>query len=214
VSLQPPRKPSRSDSYGQSHELTLVDRFGTWLSARSVLRTVGSFEGKDVADVGCGYQASFIRTVLRDVASATLADVALADDLATHANVRLVVGDLPDSLSAIESSSLDVILCLSVLEHLWEPASALSHFHRMLRHGGVCVINVPTWLGKRFLEFSAFRLKLSPACEMDDHKRYYDPRDLWPLLVSAGFPPRGITMRRHKFGLNTFAVCRLSEDTP
>ena len=43
---------------------------------------------------------------------------------------------------------------------------------------------------------------------MDDHKTYYDPRDLWPLLVRAGFRPQAIRCLRHKFGLNTFAVCQ------
>ena len=37
---------------------------------------------------------------------------------------------------------------------------------------------------------------------------YYDPRDLWPMLVRAGFRPRAIKCHRHKLGLNTFAVCR------
>jgi len=71
---------------------------------------------------------------------------------------------------------LDVVLCISVLEHLWDPETALSEFKRILRPGGVCFINVPTWLGKRFLEFSAFRLGLSPVEEMDDHKTYYDQK--------------------------------------
>ena len=47
---------------------------------------------------------------------------------------------------------------------------------------------------------------------MDDHKRYYDPRDLWPMLVDAGLQPSEIRIRRHKFGLNTFAVCRVPRD--
>ena len=64
------------------------------------------------------------------------------------------------------------------------------------------MINVPTWMGKPFLEFSAFRLGTSPALEMDDHKMYYSKRDLWPILVRAGFKPSGIRMRYHKFGLN------------
>jgi hypothetical protein len=96
-----------------------------------------------------------------------------------------------------------------VLEHLWDPLAMLRELHRVTAAGGVCLVNVPSWQGKRFLEFSAFRLGLSPAEEMDDHKRYYDPRDLWPLLVSAGFVPHAITCHRHKFGLNTFAACRV-----
>jgi len=68
------------------------------------------------------------------------------------------------------------------------------------------MINVPTWRGKKFLEFSAFRLGLSPASEIDDHRMYYDGRDLWPLLVKGGFKPSLIQMRYHKFGLNLFAL--------
>ena len=53
------------------------------------------------------------------------------------------------------------------------------------------------------------RLGVSPVEEMDDHKAYYNPRDLWPMLVRAGFRPSQIRCRRHKFGLNTYAICRV-----
>jgi SAM-dependent methyltransferase len=175
-----------------------------------VRKEVGKFAGKAIGDFGSGYQARLTRSVLDEVASATVIDVALAEDLKAHPKVRAIEGKLPDALSEIEDSSLDVILCVSVLEHLWHPDAALREFHRILAPGGVCVVNVPSWRGKRFLELSAFRLGLSPREEMDDHKRYFDPRDLWPLLVQAGFLPHGIRCYRYKFGLNTFASCRNS----
>jgi len=53
----------------------------------------------------------------------------------------------------------------------------------------VCAVNVPSWLGKRALEYSAFKLGRSQVEEMDDHKTYYDPSDLWSLLVKAGSGP-------------------------
>ncbi len=31
---------------------------------------------------------------------------------------------------------------------------------------------------------------------------------IWPMLVAAGFRPSQIRCFSHKFGLNTFAVCR------
>jgi SAM-dependent methyltransferase len=200
---------ARDTSFGQEGRMTAVDRAGVWLSGHQIRRTVGSIDGKDVGDFGCGFQATYMRTVLAQVKSATLVDIKLADDLKSRPNVTAIEGQLPGILQDRPDRSLDVILCMSVLEHLWEPAQALSHFRRLLRPGGVCAINVPSWHGKRALEFSAFRLGLSPASEMDDHKRYYDPRDLWPLLVAAGFMPHGIRCFRHKFTLNTFAVCKL-----
>ncbi|HUI02691.1 MAG TPA: methyltransferase domain-containing protein [Acidimicrobiales bacterium] len=205
-----PADAARSSSYGQSGTLTTADRLGTWLSGRRVRKEVGSFAGKAIGDFGCGYHARLARSVLEVVDSATLVDVALADDLKVHPKVRAIEGTLPDALAEVDDASLDVVLCVSVLEHLWHPEVALGEFRRIVRRGGVCLVNVPSWRGKRFLELSAFRLGLSPAEEMDDHKWYFDPRDLWPLLVRAGFLPHDIRCRAYKFGLNTFAACRVS----
>ncbi|HTT61828.1 MAG TPA: class I SAM-dependent methyltransferase [Bryobacteraceae bacterium] len=204
---QKTRPTTRSESFGQDYRLTAVDRFGIWLSARK-LRRFARYAGNRVGDFGCGYQASFARTVLNEAAHITLIDVSLAPDLKEHPKIAAIEGGLPESLRLLANESLDVILCVSVLEHLWEPLRALVEFRRILAPGGVCLLNVPSWRGKRFLEFSAFRLGLSPRAEMDDHKMYYDVRDFWPLLVQAGFRPSGIRCFPHKFGLNTFAVCK------
>ena len=209
-----PSAPPRVDrvrSFGQEYRPTPVDRFGVWLSARQIRGQAGSLRGKRMGDFGCGYHASFTRQVLDEVAHATIVDVALAEDLRRGDDPRLtaIEGRLPRALDDIPDASLDVALCVSVLEHLDDPLGALEAFRRVLRPGGVCLVNVPSWRGKWFLETSAFKLGLSPREEMDDHKMYYDPRDLWPLLVRAGFLPHGIRVFRHKFGLNTFAVCKV-----
>ena len=201
-------EPARKGSYGQDRKHTAVDRFGIWLSSRRIRSAVPDFTGKRVGDFGCGYDAGFARTVLDAAAEVVLFDVSLAPDLERHPKVRAIEGTLPEALEQLETASLEVIVLNSVLEHLWEPERALAEFWRLAKPGGLVLVNVPSWRGKRWLEFSAFRLGASPAEEMDDHKNYYDPRDLWPLLVQAGFQPRDIHCFRHKFGLNTFAQCR------
>ena len=209
--MTPPDR-SRSTAFGQGGNVSPVDRFGVWLSQRQIERSVGDLSGKDVADFGCGYEATSMRPFLNRVRTMTLLDISLAPDLKELPGVTAIEAELPGGLAALPSASLDVVLCMSVIEHLWEPQRSLCEFHRLLRPGGVCAVNVPSWLGKRALEFSAFKLGLSPAEEMDDHKNYYDPRDLWPLLVRAGFVPRSIRCFRHKFGLNTFAICRVDQE--
>lgn len=201
---------TRTTAFGQAAPLTPVDRFGTWLSARALRRSVRSFAGKRLGDFGCGYDARFARTVLDEVSHAVLVDVAISPDLKADRRVTAIEGTLPEAVAGLEDDSLDVVLCVSVLEHLWDPLRLLREIRRICAPGGVCVVNVPSWRGKWFLELSAYRLKLSPPEEMDDHKSYYDPRDLWPLLVRAGFLPHEIDCFKHKFGLNTFAVCRVS----
>jgi SAM-dependent methyltransferase len=139
-------------------------------------------------------------------------DLSINDDLKAHPKVTAIEGSIPDVLPTIPSASLDVTMCLSVLEHLWEPEAVVRELRRVTAPGGIVLLNVPSWRGKRALELSAFRLGWSPAEEMDDHKWYFDPRDLWPLLVRSGFKPSEIRCHRHKFGLNTFAACRVGQD--
>jgi SAM-dependent methyltransferase len=198
---------TRTESFAQGYDPTLVDRFGVWLSARQLRRYIGDLRGKQIGDFGCGYHATFVRSILDEIDRAVLLDVAISDELKAQPKVQALEGDLLTSLRSLSSESLDVVMCVSVLEHLWEPKHALSEMQRVLKPGGVCLLNVPSWRGKAFLELSAFRLGLSPASEMNDHKMYYDPRDLWPLLVAAGFLPQHIRCFSHKFGLNTFAAC-------
>ena len=197
----------RAESFGQTWTPTLTDRFGVWLSARQIHRWVPSFAGKRVGDFGCGFHASFARTILHTAQKVVLIDVALDEDLKKKTNVLALTEPLVPALAQMPDASLDVIMCISVLEHLWEPLDALRHFRRILAPGGVCVLNVPSWRGKRYLELAAFKLKVSPEYEMNDHKMYYDVKDFWPLLVRAGFLPSNIRCFSHKFGLNTFAAC-------
>jgi len=205
---------TREYAYGQQAKLTVVDRFGIWLSARRVHREAGSVASRSIADFGCGFQARIARTLAPTAASLTLVDVAVAEEAKRLANTSVIEGELPAALAQLPDANFDLVLCLSVLEHLWQPENMLAECRRVLAPGGLLLLNVPSWRGKRFLEFSAFRLGLSPTDEMNDHKRYYDPRDLWTLLRAAGFLPREIHCVRHKFGLNTFASCRISGTDP
>jgi SAM-dependent methyltransferase len=203
-----PMLETREKSYGQDYTKTVADRFGHWLSERQILGAVGTLAGKRVGDFGCGFNAEFVRPHLVSVAHAFFIDVAIADDLKRMANVTVIEGTLPDALEAVPSASLDVVLCNNILEHLAEPESALRHCRRIIKPGGVCFFNVPSWRGKFFLELAAFRLKVTSAVEIDEHKDYFAKEDLWRLLVKAGWRPSEITCRTHKFGLNTYAVCR------
>ncbi len=210
-----PQEGARHRAYGQDYRASVLDRFGVWLSGRQMRRFAGALTGKSLGDFGCGYHARFVRTALPALSQAVVVDFALSPELRDLPKLTAIEGILPGALSHIESSSLDIVLCISVLEHLWDPLTALQECRRIVRPGGLCLFNVPSWRGKRFLEYSAFRLGLSPRDEMDDHKMYYDVRDFWPLLIRAGFRPGDVRCFSHKFGLNTFAVCRVpGEDAP
>ena len=204
--------PTRTASFGQSRELGFFDRVGIRIRERTVRRHV-KLDGKRLGDLGCGYDAAMARATLDRVSSALLVDLQVAPDLKEHPKVTAFEGAFDDVLPGLESGSLDVVICLAVVEHLWNAQQTLSEFRRLLAPGGVLLVDVPSWRAKPVLELFAFRLGVATE-EMDDHKRYYDPRDLWPMLVDAGFKPSLIRCRRNKLGFGTFAVCRVQDETP
>jgi SAM-dependent methyltransferase len=195
------------DPFG-SQPLTLVDRFGVWLSQRALAKHLPKSGTLEVLEIGCGLHAKNLVALQPRLRRGVGVDFKISESAKRTERLEFIEGSIDEAIEAFEPRSFDAVLFVSVLEHLWDPLIALRACRAWLRPGGVLLVNVPTWRGKAFLEFSAFRLGLSPKCEMDDHKMYYDKRDLWPLLVQAGFAPSRIHLHYHKFGLNLFAVAR------
>jgi len=189
-----PVAPVREQSYLE-YESTFVDRLRTRLVCRSVLRRVPKTSSLKVLDLGCGYHATFLHNLLPRLAEGVGIDTSVSEQSKSTPRLRFDLGSIESELPKQPDNAYDVVLFISVLEHMWNPGLWLGHCNRVLKIGGVLFVHVPTWYAKPVLELSAFRLKTSPACEMDDHKMYYSKRDLWPLLVSAGFKPSRIRLR-------------------
>lgn len=195
------------EAYGQS-SLTLVDRAGVWLSQRAIRRHLPDRSDLELLELGCGFRAVQLLALEDRLKHGVGVDFQIAPELREREKFTFYEGTIEETLPKLAGQSFDAILLISVLEHLAEPLMVIQSVRELLKPFGQLLINVPTWRGKSCLEFSAFRLGLSPKLEMDDHKMYYDKRDLWPLLVRAGFKPSQIKLRYHKFGLNLFAVAR------
>jgi SAM-dependent methyltransferase len=198
------------ESYGQ-HGLTPVDRLGVWLSKRAIHRHLPSRNDLEVLELGCGYRATQLIALEPKLKRGIGVDFQIAPELQTLEKFTFHQATIEETLPKLESESVDVVMLISVLEHLAEPQFVIQSAWRLLRHSGLLLVNVPTWSGKQFLELSAFRFGFSPKLEIDDHKMYYDKRDLWPMLVRAGFKPSQIRLRYHKFGLNLFAAATKNE---
>lgn len=194
----------RTKAYGQDYKPTLVDKLGVWLSLIKI-RKAAIAGGGQMLDLGAGYQMSLSAQMIGKY-DITAVDIALNQNI--FPQIVKIEGSLEHVLPMLQENGYDFVLFNSVLEHLAEPQNAMDCIFRLLKPGGVMFLNVPTWMGKWFLEFSAFRLGTSPASEMNDHKMYYDKRTLWPILVKAGFLPQEIHLHYHKFGLNVYAVCK------
>ena len=202
--------PRAHESYGQ-HGLTLADRLGVWLSQRAIRRHLPIRSDLEVLELGCGYGATQLLALEPRLKRGIGVDFQIAPELRNRERFTFYQGTIEETIPKLESESLEVVMLISVLEHLVEPQFVLQSAWRLLKPSGLLLVNVPTWVGKRFLELSAFQLGFSPKVEIDDHKMYYGKRDLWPMLVRAGFKPSEIRLQYHKFGLNLFAAAKKAD---
>jgi SAM-dependent methyltransferase len=198
----------RTGAFGESG-LTLLDRLGNWLSLRAIRPHLGGVDAPYVLDLGSGYRARLLRALgSDDLGTAHAVDLRLDPSLKNLPRFITTEASIPTALAGLPSDTVDVLLLISVLEHLDHPEKILQECQRVIKPGGRMLINVPTWRGRWFLELAAFRLGLCPAEEIDDHKLYYDTPTLWPMLIAAGFKPSLTKVESIKFGLTLFAVAQ------
>ena len=200
----------RQESFGQNRKFSLVDKLGIFLSEKAVKKQFKILKKDkiELLDLGCGFYARLLTRLASSISSGTGVDLNIDESVKKIPNLVFIEKTIEEVLPDFKDRKYDCILIISVLEHINDPLSVLKECFRILKDGGILLINVPTWLGKYFLEKSAFNYKLSPKNEMDDHKMYYNKKDLWPLLVKAGFKPSLIKLKYHKFGLNLFSICK------
>jgi len=196
---------SRNSAYGQKSS-TLIDKIGVFLSHRKILKYTKELENITVLDIGCGFHASALQLLLPRIKEGHGIDFSISDQLKSIESLNFKTGNAENFLSDFTGNYYDLVLMISVLEHFWHPNLILNQCYRLLKDDGKLLINVPTWTGKKFLEFFAFQLQLSPKEEMNDHKMYYNKSDLWPMIIHAGFKPSRIKMKYIKFGLNLFCI--------
>jgi methionine biosynthesis protein MetW len=149
----------------------------------------------DCLDFGCGdgrtsglWLSERARSYVGVDVSATA--VAMARDSGLDARVV----DDGDSLP-FPDESFDAVVCIEVLEHLFEPQAACAEFLRVLRPGGTLIITVPNvayW--RRRLDFFVLgrwnplgdELSVSQPWR-DPHIRFFNRRSLTRMLEHHGF---------------------------
>jgi SAM-dependent methyltransferase len=205
--MTPETSTTRVSSYGE-HGSRLADRIRTALVGRSIQRSLRNQSRLVALDLGCGYNAGFLRAIHSKLVRGVGVDVSIAEECRTIPRLEFICAPIESALPSLASDQFNLVLFISVLEHLDEPLEMLTHCRRVLNPDGLLILNVPTWWAKPVLELSAFKFGTSPACEMDEHKMYYSKRDLWPLLVKAGFKPSRIKLSYQRLGMVLFGLVR------
>jgi len=126
--------------------------------------------GSKVLDVGCndGVFGAVLKDRLKcDVTGVDLSDVAL--ELAKKRGLNVLKADAENL--PFEDHSFDVVCCMEVLSHLFDPEKALKEMRRVLKKNGILLGSCP----HKTLETYAWEDKRM-------HRRYFDVNELHELL--------------------------------
>ena len=199
-----PETAARQESFGE-HGQRFLDRMLAALRRRQVRRHVPA--NGVVVDLGCGFNGDLLVRLAPRIHTGIGFDLSVAPSAAA-ANVTLHQGAADDPLP-LDDSSVDLVTCLAVIEHVQRPATLFAEARRVLRPGGVLVVTTPATTAKPILELISHRLGLIDPAEIDDHERYYSPAGLRRELEQSGFAPAGIRVRRFELGLNLVGSARV-----
>jgi ubiquinone/menaquinone biosynthesis C-methylase UbiE len=168
---------------------------------RRVLPYIREHRNCRLLDIGCGWDARFLKSVEPYIGSGVGVDFKAPEY--AEGKLRTERLTLQDRLPYADAS-FDLVTMLAVLEHLEQPEAILREIRRILRPGGQLVLTVPSKAARPVLEFLAFRLGVVSRSEIADHKVYYDRDSLGLALKLAGF-----TLLCHRYfqlGMNNFCV--------
>lgn len=164
--------------------------------AKRFQKTMGELVGREsVLDYGCGLGYAYqgpLTAAVKEYIGADVSNLAINDALkkglrALAINPETGAVDLPDA-------SVDSVVCVEVLEHLFDPLKSARELHRVLKPGGVVVLTVPNF-GYHAWRLMAL-LRAQVPSEPEDRKvnryngvhiRFFSKLMLKRLLRDAGF---------------------------
>ena len=161
-------------------------------------------------DVGCGDGRTAGVWLSEHAKSYTGVDVSsgavgMARSLGLDAICIDDAADLP-----FTDASFDVVVCLEVLEHLFDPQAAALEIARVLRPGGTLLATVPNISHWKQRVDLAIRGRWDPRGDAlshakpwrDPHIRFFTPRSLASMLAQSGFDHVSVAGRQGSIARN------------
>ncbi|MFM8349945.1 MAG: class I SAM-dependent methyltransferase, partial [Actinomycetales bacterium] len=121
-----------------------VQRCRGSLSTVGSVGSVGSVDTVLDAGAGEGYGSALLTDVADLVIAMDLDHQSGAHAIRRYPRIQAITGNLWSW--PLAPASLDAVLSLQVIEHLWEPAALLTEAHRCLCAGGLLVVSTPNRL--------------------------------------------------------------------
>lgn len=141
-----------------------------------------------VLEIGCG-----TGTVLSHISASKRCGVDISETAVSYAKKKGLEAykvDIDRQNLDFADKEFDGILCIEVLEHLFDPVHALAEANRVLVQGGKMAITVPNigcWHYRLLHLFGTFTDLHGNGLIVDEHIRFYTKRSMTQIIELCGF---------------------------
>jgi 2-polyprenyl-3-methyl-5-hydroxy-6-metoxy-1,4-benzoquinol methylase len=108
----------------------------------------------------------------------------------------------PDAAAAEWADWADVVTLMNVLEHVSDPFALLGQLRRILKPGGLLLIDVPN---NSVVSLRGSLRRRWPELDLGEHVNHFVPATLDRLLIRAGFVPKKRFLGMYK-GIESLAI--------
>jgi SAM-dependent methyltransferase len=213
----PDNYPSYQLRLGEQGKPTLGERATTWFTSqfeRAKIEAAGRLLGLDAStrllDVGCAQGTFLAGAVKRFRVQGAGVDMSAAS--IHYARERFGLYALEGTLedAAFPAGAFDAATMWHELEHELEPRRALREVHRVLKPGGMLLVEVPNFGSREAGLFGQYWWIL----HLPNHLTHFTRDTLTTMLEAEGFAVRGVELPREPIGFLWSLTNKLFDVSP
>ena len=182
----------------------ILEPFLRKMRTNKVLPIIKKYPNSKLLDIGCRLNYKFLLEVEPYVSEGYGIDLKVPE--LKNGKIKTIQIKLYDKLPFNENS-FDFVIMLAVLEHLDHPIGIVKEIERILKPKGKLILTVPSRNSKPVLEFLVYKLKIVNEEEINDHKKYYNYKDLEKLFKETD----KLKIQKHRyfqFYMNNFCIVK------
>jgi len=182
----------------------LTEKLRYWKFFSAIKKQKFSLKEKNICDVWCWYNCSFLTYLSNKESTLWLYWVDLTVNSNIYKKLHFASANLEKDIIGFEDEKFDIITSFAVIEHLNNPHHYLQEIKRILKKWWLLFLTTPSLYAKPVLETFA-KLWISTKEEIYDHKIYYTKKTL-DNLIKKYFSHHKVSY--FQFGMNIFLIAK------
>lgn len=179
-----------------------------WLRFHVAKKFLDSFltEKTNILDFGCGPESMFYKYITNENFKF---NKYVGFDLLARKEIDTSKKLISRDFDKVKDSRFHLLSMFAVLEHLDYPDFDFSFVTKLVLPGGYLLLTTPTKISKPVLEFLSYKLGIVSRREIEEHKHYFNIKEIVELFSKYGF--QKVDAKVFELGMNNYVLLKKGE---